>query len=255
MNNTSANLNNFNQAWPLLFADYEEMNELNLSRHFKHLYFKVCQIPFADGQNDHQKTVVKFIQEYDNHPANEFGETPLHTAAQNGDMLSVLLILQHSQYKNPEAKNGMTPLHSAASRGDLEITQLLLQHCQDKNPENKAGETPLHWAARNGHMKVTRLLLQHSQDKNLEDKVGQTPLHNAALNGDLEVTRLLLQHCQDKNLEDKYGWTPLHWAAIRGHLETTDCFCSIAKTRIQKTRMARLHFTMLKTLVMLTLSN
>jgi hypothetical protein len=37
-------------------ADYEEMR-----RHFKNLYFKVCQIPFASGQNDHQEAVVKFI--------------------------------------------------------------------------------------------------------------------------------------------------------------------------------------------------
>jgi hypothetical protein len=150
-----------------LFADYEEMNELNLSRHFKHLYFKVCQISFADSQNDHQKTVVKFIQEYakDNNPADEDGKTPLHTAAQNGDMLSILLILQISQYKNPENKDGQTPLHWAAKHGHLEVTRLLLQHCQDKNPKDKNGLTPFHLAYYEDHLEVTRLLLQHFFEK------------------------------------------------------------------------------------------
>jgi hypothetical protein len=68
-----------------LFADYEGM-----SRHFKNIYFKVCQIPFAAHQNDHQTTVAKFIWNYanDNNPTDIFGRTPLHTAAQDGDQQS-----------------------------------------------------------------------------------------------------------------------------------------------------------------------
>jgi inorganic pyrophosphatase len=78
-----------------LFADYEEM-----SIHFKNIYFKVCQIPFVDGQNDHHTTVVNFIRDYanDNNPAYDYGWTPLHTNAQDGDQLTVLLILQYAKH-------------------------------------------------------------------------------------------------------------------------------------------------------------
>jgi hypothetical protein len=70
---------------PFLFADYEEM-----SSHFKNLYFKVCQIPFAARQIDHHTTVVKFILDYanDNNPTDQYGYTRLHTAAQDGDQLT-----------------------------------------------------------------------------------------------------------------------------------------------------------------------
>jgi ankyrin repeat protein len=192
-----------------LFADTQ-------SNHFKNLFFKVCQIPFANDQNDHQKTVVKFIQKYDNdnNPADQYGWTPLHTAAHNGDMLSVLLILQISQYKNPENEDG-----------HLEVTRLLLHHCacHDNNPADQYGWTPLHTAAHNGDMLSVLLILQISQYKNPENEDGVTPLHWAAENGHLEVTRLLLHHCacQDKNPEDKNGKTRLHPAAQNGHLEVT----------------------------------
>jgi hypothetical protein len=110
----------FNQA-PFLFADYVPPRHLSsrytmnlydilpkisidhnyeeISRHFKNLYFKVCQIPFVDGQNDHQTTVVKFIRDYanDNNPRNRYDRTPLHIAAQDGDQLTVLLILKHAK--------------------------------------------------------------------------------------------------------------------------------------------------------------
>jgi hypothetical protein len=57
-----------------LFPDYDKMR-----RHFKNLYFKVCQIPF-DAQKI-RGTVVKFIRYYANHkhPVNWHGFTPLRT--------------------------------------------------------------------------------------------------------------------------------------------------------------------------------
>jgi hypothetical protein len=121
---------------PLLFADYEKM-----SRHFKNIYFKVCQIPFVDGQNDHHTTVVKFIRDYanDNNPT---GWTPLHWAAIHGDKLTVLLILLYAKDKKHADNAGETPLHWAAMKGQLEIVKLLLEHAKDKNPaDNDGGAT------------------------------------------------------------------------------------------------------------------
>jgi ankyrin repeat protein len=169
-----------------LFADYEEM-----SRHFKNLYFKVCQIPFVRFQNDHQTTVVNFIRDYanDNNPTNSYGWTPLHTAAHYGDQLTVLLILQYAKDKNPADNDGRTPLHLAARYGQLEIVKLLLVHAKDKNPASNYGRTPLHWAAEYGELEIVKLLLEHAQDKNPAAKDGTTPLHLAA--GNVEIVKLI----------------------------------------------------------------
>jgi ankyrin repeat protein len=39
--------------------------------------------------------------------------------------------------KNPADNDGWTPLHWAAENGQLEIVKLLLEHAEDKNPANK----------------------------------------------------------------------------------------------------------------------
>jgi ankyrin repeat protein len=185
---------------PFLFADYEEM-----SRHFKNLYFKVCQIPFDDGQNDHQAAVVKFIRDCanDNNPRNKKGRTPLHIAAERGNQLTVLLILLYVKDKNPANINGMTPLHYAARPGHLEIVKLLLEHAEDKNPADINGWTPLYWAAKKGDLEIVKLLLEHSKDKNPAAKNGQTPLHWAAEYGHLEIVKLLLKHANVQTISTR----------------------------------------------------
>jgi ankyrin repeat protein len=167
---------NFNQRL-FLVSDYDQM-----SRHFKHLYIEVCQIPFAAGQNDHQETIVKFILDCanDKNPVDTNGTTPLHIAALNGDRLTVLLILQYFKDKNPAGKNGRTPLHWAARYGCLEIVKLLLEHADEKNPEDKYGGTPLHDAANYGRLEIVKLILEHAKYNNPADNNGWTPLHNAA---------------------------------------------------------------------------
>jgi hypothetical protein len=201
---------------PFLFADYEEM-----SRHFRYLYFKVCQIPFATHQNDHQTTVVKFIRDYanDNPPTDYYGRTPLDTAAQYGDQLTVLLILQYAKDKNPAAKNGKTPLHLAVKCRHLKTVKLLLEHAVDKNPADNDGWTPLHSAAEEGHLETVKLLLEHAKYKNPACNDGTTPLHIAAYFGHLETVKLLLEHAKDKHPADNGGETPIHLAAHVGHVE------------------------------------
>jgi ankyrin repeat protein len=239
---------------PFLFADSVEMG-----RAFKKLYLKLCQMPFAFGQNDHQKAVVKFILDYanDNNPINEDGETPLHTAAQNNDMLSVLLILHHYQDKtylhladrydylpyakdkNPADFDGQTPLHWAAMFGYLEIVKLLLEHATDKNRADMDGKTPLHLAVEEGNLETVKLLLQYAKDKNPADNKDKTPLHLAVEDGNLETVKLLLEHAKDKNPEDEDGWTPLHLAAEFGHLEIVNLLLPYAKDKNPEDKKGR----------------
>jgi hypothetical protein len=121
--------------------------------------------------------------------------------------------------------NGFTPLHSAANFGDLEVTQKLIEYDDDVNAKNVFGWTPLHiplHMASNGEYfqdgSVLQLLLEHGADINARETYGWTPLHWASYNGMLEIVRLLLEHGAD--VETKaHGKTPMQDAVERGHDE------------------------------------
>ena len=55
---------------------------------------------------------------------------------------------------NPADNFGNTPLHMAASEGNFEIFELIFQNVNDKNPSNINGGTPLHRAASKGHLQT-----------------------------------------------------------------------------------------------------
>ena len=68
--------------------------------------------------------------------------------------------MEISRHKNPGTGKGQTPLHVAADRGQLEICRLILDIVEEKNPANlKEGATPLHLAATQGHLEVCKLFL------------------------------------------------------------------------------------------------
>ena len=84
-----------------------------------------------------------------------------------------------SKNKKGRAKKGWTPLHTAAQNGNLEDCQSILKTEVEKNPKEKDGWTPLHSAAQNGHFDVFKLILENVDDKNPMDEYGITPLDEA----------------------------------------------------------------------------
>ena len=148
--------------------------------------------------------------------------TPLHTAAQSGDVDKVRELLEGGKYDvNCVDEYGWTPLHEAASEGHLGVVRLLISEFKaDVNIHNKSGLTPLHWAASEGHLGVVRVLIsEFKADVNVHNDSGLTPLHGAASRGHLDVVRVLISEFKaDVNVQDISGDTPLHKAAPRGHL-------------------------------------
>ena len=56
---------------------------------------------------------------------------------------------------------GYTPLHKAAGNGNLQKCKLIIDHVENKNPTNTMdGWTPLHFAALNGHLDVCKLITE-----------------------------------------------------------------------------------------------
>ena len=120
------------------------------------------------------------------------------------------------QYENGQ-KNldefGNTPLHKAAEGGYLSKCKLIIDNVENKNPTNNFGETPLHRAAKGGYLDICRIIFKEIKDKNPASNNGLTPLHNAVLCGRLDICKLIIEKTMDKNPADKYGSTPLYIAA------------------------------------------
>ena len=148
--------------------------------------------------------------------------TPLHTAAQSGEVDKVWKLLEGGKYDvNCVDGQGWTPLHEAAYRGHLGVVRLLISEFKaEVNASTNSGSTPLHWAAEGGHLDVVRVLIsEFKADVNVHNNIGVTPLHWAASRGHLDVVRVLISEFKaDVNVHNNIGVTPLHWAASRCHL-------------------------------------
>ena len=105
-------------------------------------------------------------------------------------------------------------MHSAASDGYLEVVRLLLEAGADKNAARSDGVTALWAAGRHGHLEVVRLLLEADSDKNARHKKRQ-PLCWLQL-----VTFPLLKAGADKNagiVDEAGGWSVrLHAERVDG---------------------------------------
>ena len=94
------------------------------------------------------------------------GRTPLHFAAQHGQLPVCELIIANVENKNPMDREGHTPLYYAAKHGQMTVCQLIINYIEDKNPINSSRRTPLHYAAQNGHLSICQLIMKNLIDPN-----------------------------------------------------------------------------------------
>lgn len=107
-------------------------------------------------------------------------------------------------------------LRSAAYNGDIDKVRLLLQKGADVNAADKDGTTPLHVAISKGNAVVVRQLLAIGANVHAADKNGMRPLHTAAQRGDLNMVNLLLAKGANAYAKEKLGMTSLDIAIIYG---------------------------------------
>ena len=204
---------NFQETWKLVMkkADMEMMNELALA-------------------------VKLFLSQ---HPGNCYDEnckyravprSPLHIAAEAGQVSLCEFILKITEDKNPGTDNcevvdryryceGWTPLHDAAFHGHLLICSMIMDEIQDKNPGDEDGYTPLHAAAAGGHLETFKMIMDKARTEiNPSDNEGWTPLHAAAKRGQREMCKFIADRIENKNPEDNDGVTPqeLMWDNVCG---------------------------------------
>ena len=149
--------------------------------------------------------------------------SPLHQAAERGDVQAVRALLDQGAQVNEEGDPGdkwlhATALHWAAARGHLQVMELLLDRGADVNVTIGHNQTPLHWASGTGQLKAVQLLLERGAEINAKTAYGDTALHEAAKGGHQQVVRLLLERGAMAGDTNRYGETPAAVAKDGGHL-------------------------------------
>ena len=91
---------------------------------------------------------------------------PVHTiAAQRDPQLALALmtdLLTYGAAVNVSQHGGWTPLHQAADHGNLALVQLLLAHGADPAAQSEAGQTPIEMAAAKEFSAVVELINSHA---------------------------------------------------------------------------------------------
>ena len=151
------------------------------------------------------------------------GVTPLHLAAESGDVDKVRELLQSGEYNvNCTDSNGRTPLHYACIGGNKNLVQTLIRDYKaDIKAKDSGDNTPLNVAAMNGKKDITLFLFnEFESDINAKDSSGMTLIHKACQGGDVSLVQTLIQdHKADINVKDGKNSTPLHVAASCGKKE------------------------------------
>lgn len=117
---------------------------------------------------------------------------------------------------------GQTPLHVAAEEGNLDAVEMLLSHEANPNAMDAAGLTPLSLAVLNSSYPIVAMLLAAGADPALKNPLTfQIPLHDTvyAISRDkdtsISIAKMLVKAGSPINAEDLRGRTPLYLAVIR----------------------------------------
>ncbi|XP_051186589.1 uncharacterized protein [Lolium perenne] len=143
------------------------------------------------------------------------GVTVLHVLATKKDPFGIAdLLLSRGANVDSMSPEG-TPLHFAAQCGNLEMMEVLLKYDANPNSLVQSSYAPLTMALLGSSLKCVELVIQAGADVNAAKPV--TPLIIAARYGLSDCIKCLLKYCADPNIADEQiGIIPVEIAAIHG---------------------------------------
>ena len=153
-----------------------------------------------------------------NHCNNIERISPLHGAAQKGQLNTIIILKNNGAIIDQQDRIGLTPFYYAVWHGQKEAVSYLHRLGAAINQQNMYNEQPppLCVAAKQGYTAIVNFLINHYVNINIQDNSGSTPLHLAIHNHrQAIVNTLLTNHC-DINIANFSGETPLH-LAIKSH--------------------------------------
>lgn len=185
------------------------------------------------GHNEVVQVCLDFGAKNDPHP--DYGQTALHAAvaANQYECASILLKVAEASEADMIISNltdqfGQTPLHSAATIGSVSLTELLLHHGAKISSVDSYGQTALHICSGLSNEKCLAVLLDQGGDEHIEatDIYGNTPLHHAAYNGRMECVKLLLETAANVAAKNFKNFSPYNLASMQGHKQVGDLLLS-----------------------------
>lgn len=172
---------------------------------------------------DYAELVSKMVaHEADIHAPGPQG-SPLHEAAENGNLALVKLLVANGADLNRINDLGETPIFLAAERHHFEVLQWLVDKGADASAANGLGNTILHeFAAAHDTLAISQVCAM-TINPDVQNRIGETPLHIAAAKGDLEAAILLIDQCHaDLNLVEIHGLSPAGVAFREGETEMVE---------------------------------
>lgn len=181
------------------------------------------------GHDEVVQVCLDYGAKNDPHP--DYGQTALHAAvsANQYECASILLKVAEASEADMIISNltdqfGQTPLHSAATIGSVRLTELLLHHGAKISSVDSYGQTALHICSGLSNEKCLAVLLDQGGDEYIEatDIYGNTPLHHAAYNGRMECVKLLLETAANVAAKNFKSFSPYNLASMQGHKQVGD---------------------------------
>ncbi|HEU4621052.1 MAG TPA: ankyrin repeat domain-containing protein, partial [Burkholderiaceae bacterium] len=163
-------------------------------------------------KNGHVALIAPLYRLY-GESVNNNTETPLHTAASNGQRNAVIAL--HALGAKLDAKNVIngTPLHMAAFGGHATTVAALCEIDPEGIHRTAAHNyTPLHFAVQEGHAAAVQTLLDHGADRYALTADTVPTFHVAIHQRHIETLRVLLANCEVDHHTFASGYTPLHKA-------------------------------------------
>ncbi|KAG9506412.1 hypothetical protein J7337_003395 [Fusarium musae] len=157
------------------------------------------------------------------------GLTCLDAAASWGFEEIVRILVESNVNWSSRSKYGITPLHSAAEGGNMRCYQYLLEQGADVRIGNVDGANVIHHACLlAGRAEVLRFILQNGPATLATDDQCSlpSPMMLVAKNGDIDMAKVLFEFGAVSSLfiQSCSGELPLQAAASSGHIELVEFF-------------------------------
>jgi ankyrin repeat protein len=140
-------------------------------------------------------------------------------ATKSGNIAEVLTRVKNEGNINYKDKSGYTPLHYAAEYGQMEIAQYLVSNGANINARDNDGYTPLQLAVFEEHKDLVVFLVSNGADVNAVNNYRISPIYRAILSNNYEIANFLVSKGANVNAKAKSGYAPIHEAAKLGNFD------------------------------------